>query len=99
MSGRGGRSPYRGGSGNGNHGEQDRGRGHNYSGASSVVKKGFCNALFTSMFDYGQNLAADQTRSSLEKLVQYAGTNYGQDIINELQNKITVNLVEPFHSP
>ena len=51
------------------------------------------------MFDYVRNSAEDQTRSSWEKLVQYVGTNYGQDIINELQNKLTVNLVEPVHAP
>ena len=51
------------------------------------------------MFDYGQKSAADQTRTSWEKLVQYVGTNYGQDIGNNLQNKITVNLVEPVHTP
>ena len=33
-----------------------------------------------------------------DKLVQYVGTNYGQDISNELQNKLTVNLIEPFHA-
>ena len=31
--------------------------------------------------------------------MQYVGTNYGQDISNELQNKLTVNLVEPVHAP
>ena len=31
--------------------------------------------------------------------MQYVGTNYGQYISNELQNKITVNLVEPVHAP
>ena len=51
------------------------------------------------MFDYGQKSAADRTRSSWEKLVQYIGTNYGQDISNELKNKLTVNLVEPVHAP
>jgi hypothetical protein len=30
--------------------------------------------------------------------VQYVGSNYGQDISNELQNKITVTLVEPVHT-
>jgi hypothetical protein len=29
--------------------------------------------------------------------VQYAGTNYGQDISNELQNKTPVTLVDPLH--
>jgi hypothetical protein len=32
-----------------------------------------------------------------EKLVQFVGTNYGQDISNELQNKIPVILSEPVH--
>ena len=51
------------------------------------------------MFNYGQKSAADQTRSSWDKLVQYVGTNYGQDISNGLKNKLTVNLVEPVHAP
>ena len=99
MSGRGGRSSYRSGRGSGNHGGRGRGRGHNYSGTSSTTERGLCNALDTSVFNYVQKLAADQTRSSWEKLVQYVGTNYGQDISNELQNKLTVNLVEPVHVP
>ena len=99
MSGRGGRNSYRGGWWNGNCGERGRGQGHNYSGTSSTTKRGLCNALGTSVFDYGQKSAADQTRSSWEKRVQYVGTNYGQEISNELQNKLTVNLVEPVHVP
>ena len=99
MSGRGGRSPYCGGRGNGNRSGRGRGRGHNYSGASSAAKKGLCNAIGTSLFDYDEKSAADQTRTSWEKLVQYFGTNCGQDISNKLQNKMTVNLVEPFHTP
>ena len=31
--------------------------------------------------------------------MQYVFTNYEQDISNKLQNKLTVNLVEPFHAP
>jgi hypothetical protein len=30
--------------------------------------------------------------------MQYVRTNYGQDISNELQNKITVDIIEPVHS-
>jgi hypothetical protein len=37
-------------------------------------------------------------RTSWEKLFQYVGTNYGQDIRNELQNKLTVTLIEPVHT-
>jgi hypothetical protein len=38
-------------------------------------------------------------RTSWEKLVQFVGTNYGQDISNELQNKISVILSKPIHTP
>jgi hypothetical protein len=37
-------------------------------------------------------------RTSWEKLVQYVGTNYGQDINTEFQNKITVVIIEPVHT-
>jgi hypothetical protein len=47
------------------------------------------------LLDYGQKSAADQMRTSWEK---YVGTNYGQYISNELQNKITVILVKPVHT-
>jgi hypothetical protein len=47
------------------------------------------------VFEYVQNSAADLMRTSWEKLVQYVGTNYGQDISNELQNKINVDIIEP----
>jgi hypothetical protein len=51
-----------------------------------------CTNLGTNLYDYGQKSAADQMRTSGEKLVQYVGTNYGQDINNELQNKTTSSL-------
>jgi hypothetical protein len=57
-----------------------------------------CANLGTNNFDYGQKSAADLMRTSSEKLVQYVGTNYGQDIINELQNKISVDIIESVHS-
>ena len=98
MSGRGVRSAYHGGQGNSNCGGRGRGQGHNYSGTSGTTKRGLCNTLGTSVFDYGQKSEADQTRSLWEKLVQYVGKNYGQGISNELQNRLTVNLVEPVHA-
>jgi hypothetical protein len=49
------------------------------------------------VFEYGQKSAADQMRTSWEIFVNYVGTNYGQDINNELQNKIIIVLVEPVH--
>jgi hypothetical protein len=50
------------------------------------------------VFDDGRKEAADQMRTSWEKLVQYVGASYGQDISNELQNKTTVILTEPVHT-
>jgi hypothetical protein len=94
MSGRGGRgrTTRSGGRGRG------RGRGLNYTGTNLPAKKGLCTTLGTNIFDYGQKAAADQMRTSWEKLVQYVGTNYGQEISNELFNKTTVTLVEPVHT-
>jgi hypothetical protein len=54
--------------------------------------------LGINVFDYGQKSAADTMRTSWEKLVQNVATNYWPDIINELQNKITVDIIEPVHS-
>jgi hypothetical protein len=65
---------------------------------ANAARKGLFANLGTNVFDYGQKSAADQMRTSWEKLAQYVGTNYGQDTINELQNKITVILVEPVHT-
>jgi hypothetical protein len=64
-----------------------------------AAKSGLCAALGINVFDYGHKAAADQMRTSWEKLVQFMGTNNGQDISNELQNKIPVILSEPVHTP
>jgi hypothetical protein len=50
------------------------------------------------VFDYGHKAAADQMRTSYEKLIQYVGTTYGQDISNELHNKTTLVLPEPVYT-
>ena len=75
------------------------GRGQNYTGTRMVAKSGLCAALGNNVFDYGHRAAADQMQTSWEKLVQFVGTNYGQDISNELQNKIPVMLTKPVHTP
>ena len=101
MSGR-GRQVARGRGGRNNQGGRSRGgggRGQHYTGtAAGTAKKGLCAALGTNVFDYGQKAAADQIRTSWEKLVQYVGTNHGQDISNELQNRQTVTIAEPTHT-
>jgi hypothetical protein len=97
MSGRAGRNNSRGGRGSGGR-SRGRGRGQNYSGTTSTTKKGLCDALGANVFDYGQKAAADQMRTSWEKITEYVGTTYGQDISNELQNKTTVTIAEPTHT-
>jgi hypothetical protein len=94
----GGRNNSRGGRGRGGRGGRSRGRGQNYTGSVNAARKGLCANLGNNVFEYGQKFATDQMRTSWEKLAQYVGTNYGQDISNELQNKITVILVEPVHN-
>jgi hypothetical protein len=93
-----GRNNVRDGRGRGGRGGRIRGRDQNYTGSANAARKGLCTNLGTNVFEYGQKSAADQMRTSWEKLVQYVGTNYGQDISNKLQNKITVILVEPVHT-
>ena len=97
MSGRGGRGGGCGGRGYHGHG-RGKGRGNNYTGSTNTTKKGLCATLGSNVFDYGQKNSADQMRTSWEKLIQYMGTNYGQDISNKLQNKMVVVLVEPIHN-
>jgi hypothetical protein len=107
MSGRGGgRNNGRGGSGHGGRGGRggrerggrERGRVQNYTGSANTKKKGLCANIGTNVFDCGQKSAADLMRTSWEKLVQYVGTTYGQDISKELQNKIYVDIIGPVHS-
>jgi ribosomal protein L15 len=100
MSGRGGRNNGRGGVGRGsaNRGGRGQGQGQNYNGSANAEKKGMCTNLGKNVFEYGQESAADQMCTSLEKLVQYVGTNYGQDIENKFQNKVWVVLTEPVHT-
>jgi len=104
MSGR-GNNNSRGGRGNGGRGGRGRGRGRNsggrgqnYTGGAPSAKRGMCPGLGTYVFDYGQKGSADQMRTSWDKLVQYVGTTYGQDISNELTNKVTVTIAEPTYS-
>jgi hypothetical protein len=66
--------------------------------ALPIQQRNVCGNLGTHVFDYGHNSAADLMRTSWEKLVQYVGTNYGQDICNELQNKINVDIIGPVFS-
>jgi hypothetical protein len=72
--------------------------GHSFTGARKTQKSGLCKALESNVFDCGHKAAADQMRTSCEKLVQNVGTTYGQDISNELHNKTTLVLPDRAHS-
>jgi hypothetical protein len=98
MSCRGGRNNSRAGrGGNGNGRGRGQGRGQNYTGTTTSTRKGLCDALGANVFDYGQKAAADQMRTTWEKITNYVGTTYAQAICNELQNKSTVILDQPIH--
>jgi len=84
MSGRSGRGRG-GGRGYKGRGSKNRGHGANYGNSGSTTKKGLCATLGSHVFDYGHKAAADQMRTTWEKVVQMVGTDYGQDICNELQ--------------
>jgi hypothetical protein len=89
--GRGGRGAYNGRGG--------RGRENYYSCTGTVAKhKGLCAALTYHVFEYGQKGAADQMRTTWEKIVHHVGTIYGHDISNELQNKKKVIIPKPEHT-
>jgi len=79
-------------------GPRNRSRGQNYTGSTRTTKKGLSAALGINVFDYGHKAAADEMRTSWEKLVEYVGTTYGPDISNELQNRQEVVIPQPFHS-
>ena len=97
MSGRGG-ARGRGGRG-GRAGRTSGGRGNAYTGGRArTTKVGLCKDLEGNVFDFGTTSAADQMRITQEKIAQYIGAKYGEDIANELQNKTTVVLPPPTYS-
>jgi hypothetical protein len=73
-------------------------RSSGHGGRGNNDRSGLCTTLGNNVFDYGYKAAADQMRTLWEKLVQYVGTSYGQDISNDLQNKVTATLTEPVHT-
>jgi hypothetical protein len=90
----------------GNGGSQSgSGRGSNRSsnsGSSSRPKretpseeKGKVTALGTNVFDYGSKKCADLLRTTLEAIVTYVGTQYGNDIKMEIVNRKTFVVPQP----
>jgi len=66
------------------------GRGSGYSSKPKTTKVGLCKELEGNVFDYGGHGAADTMRITQEKIQQYVGIKYGEDIANKLKNKVQV---------
>ena len=86
-----------GGRGN-NNGGRGKGRGDNHANTNSTAKRGLCAALGKNAFDCGHKAAADEMKTSWEKVVQHVGTTHGQDISNKLQNKVYISTNKLCHS-
>ena len=76
-------------------GRGGRGSGTGYSPKPKSTKVGLCKELEHHIFDYGVPNAADLMRTTQEKIAQYVGTKYGEDIANELNNKTTAVVPPP----
>jgi hypothetical protein len=48
---------------------------------------GLCKELEGHIFDYGRHGAGNTMRVTLEKIQQYVGIKFGEDIANEIKNK------------
>ncbi len=90
-SGRAGRGP---GKGQG----QGGGHGTGYTSKPKTLKVGLCKELENNIFDYGAPNAANLMQTTQEKIGQYIGIKYGEDITNELTNKATVTIPPPVYS-
>jgi hypothetical protein len=97
MSGRGSKGLGGGHGGRGGRGPGG-GRGNAYIGKGKLTKVGLCKDLEGNVFDFGTTSAANQMRITQEKIAQYIGAKYGEDIANELQNKTTVVIPTPTYS-
>jgi hypothetical protein len=63
-----------------------------------TTKVGLCKELENNVFNYGVPNAADLMRTTQEKIGQYIGIKYGDDIANKLTNKATVTIPPPVYS-
>ena len=75
-----------------------RGRGAGHASKTSAKKMGMCAELHHHIFDYGVANAADLMRTTQEKLAQYVGSKFGEDIANEVTNKQAVVVPPPQYS-
>jgi hypothetical protein len=86
------------GRGSGNGQGQGCGRGMGYTLKPKTSKVGLCKELESNIFNYGILNAANLMCTTQEKIGQYVGIKYGEDIANELTNKTTVTIPPPMYS-
>ncbi len=86
------------GRGSGNGRGQGRGRGTGYTLKPKTLKVGLCKELEGSIFNYGISNPANLMGTTPEKIGQYVGIKYGEDIANELTNKSTVTIPPPVYT-
>jgi hypothetical protein len=77
---------------------QGRGHGTGYTLKPKSTKVGLCKELKSHIFDFGILNAANLMRTTQEKIAQYVGIKYGEDIANKLTNKTTVTIPPPVYS-
>ena len=80
-------------------GVQGRGRGNPHAGrgarGSTTVKlQGLCPSL-GDVFNYGEKGSAGQIKTTQEKIVQYIGIQYGNDISTEVLNQTEFIIPKP----
>jgi hypothetical protein len=71
------------------HGSEDGqgqgcGCGTGYTSKPKMLKVGLCKELESNIFSYGISIAANLMCTMQEKIGQYLGIKYGEDITNEL---------------
>ena len=90
-----GRVRGRGGRGQGR-GKPHAGRGA--GGITTVKLQGLCPALGENVFTYGEKGSADQIKTTKEKIFQYVGIQYKNDINTEVLNQTEFIIPKPEHS-
>jgi hypothetical protein len=93
-----GQNSGRNGHGSGNGQGQGHGRGTGYTSKPKTLKVGLCKELESNIFNYGVLNAADFMRTMQEKIGQYVGIKYGEDIAKELTNKTMVTIPPSVYS-
>jgi hypothetical protein len=86
------------GRGSGNSRGQGCGRVMGYTLKPKMLKVGLCKELDSNIFDYGISKATNLMHTMQEKIRQYVGIKYGEDIPNKLTNKTRVTIPPTVYS-